>query len=67
MLYAVIEARHADVGPIYDNRDEAEAALREIRHNAPWEAENYEVVELEDDGALAKRVEERATRPSIRR
>jgi hypothetical protein len=50
-MFALLEVNNADFGPLYESREEAQAALEEIRMRIPEEeAEGFDVVELDGDG-----------------
>lgn len=48
--YALIELDHADFGPLFDTRQEAEAALSRLATMLPEEADRFGVFELNERG-----------------
>jgi hypothetical protein len=46
----IMEVVHADFGPIFETREEADAALARIAAAFPNEVEDYEVFELDEKG-----------------
>jgi hypothetical protein len=48
--YMLMEIPHADFGPLFETRKEAEAALARIAAAFPDEVEDYGVFELDETG-----------------
>jgi len=49
-MWMLMELPHADFGPIFETREEADAALARIAAAFPDEVEDYGVFELDETG-----------------
>lgn len=49
-MYALIEVVHGDYGPIFETRQEADAALARLAASRPGDAAEFGVFELDDEG-----------------
>ena len=49
-MFALMQLEHGDFGPLFASRDEALDSLRLIHEQLPQEADEYGVVELDQEG-----------------